>query len=120
MRALALAALLFALTATTAAASSRPTTRVAAAIHHAALFYGVSESEMRSVAQCESRFSPTAVNPHAVNGGEHSAGLFQFLPSTWRHTPYANRSIFDPWWNALAAAWLVRHDGGWREWDCKP
>ena len=83
------------------------------ALHQASARYGVSYWEMRTVSFCESRWNPRAV-------GNGSLGLFQFLPSTWAHTPYAARSVFDPYANAAAAAWLVRKDGGWREWTCRP
>jgi soluble lytic murein transglycosylase-like protein len=68
---------------------------------------------MRAVSWCESRWNARAV-------GRGSLGLFQFLPATWTNTPYRARSIFDPFANALAAAWLVSHDGGWFEWTCRP
>jgi soluble lytic murein transglycosylase-like protein len=83
------------------------------ALHHASSKYGVPYWEMRSVAWCESRWNPRAV-------GSGSYGLMQFIRSTWSATPYARRDIFDPWWNALAAAWLVRQSGGWSHWTCKP
>jgi len=83
------------------------------ALHQASARYGVSYWQMRSVSFCESRWRPWAV-------GYGSHGLFQFLRSTWAHTPYASRNIYDPFANALAAAWLVRQDGGWQEWSCRP
>jgi hypothetical protein len=58
------------------------------------------------VAACESGDDPGAVNPSS--GAE---GLFQFLPSTWRSSPYATSSPFDPVANAEAAAWLYRTSG---------
>lgn len=67
------------------------------------------------MARCESGWSPGA-----VSGGSGSAGLFQFVPSTWRRTPYAAFSVLDPDANALAAGWLVTRDHGWHEWSCKP
>jgi soluble lytic murein transglycosylase-like protein len=82
-------------------------------LHHAAATYGVSYTQMRAVSYCESRWNPKAV-------GNGSLGLFQFEPNTWAHTPYRHRSIFNAAANALAAAWLVRHDRGWREWTCRP
>lgn len=83
------------------------------ALHNASSRYGVSYWEMRSVAWCESRWNPRAV-------GSGSYGLMQFIRTTWTSTPYARRDIFDPWWNALAAAWLVRQSGGWSHWTCRP
>jgi len=65
------------------------------------------------VARCESGLDERQVTPPYS-----ASGLYQFLPSTWRGTPYAHRSIFHPVQNAKAARWLVAHDGGWREWTC--
>jgi hypothetical protein len=65
------------------------------------------------VAACESGF-----NPNAYNRYSGASGLFQFLPSTWAHTPYAGRSVFDPDANARAAAWLYAQDGG-SAWTCR-
>lgn len=90
-----------------------PPASVERALRNAARVHGVPYSELRSVSWCESRWDPRAV-------GSGSYGLLQFLMSTWARTPYARRSVFDPWWNALAAAWLVRRDGGWWEWTCRP
>ncbi len=90
-----------------------PSRVVDRALHAASARYHVSYWEMRTVSYCESRWHPWSV-------GSGSYGLFQFLPSTFAHTPYGRRSIFDPYANALAAAWLVRHDGGWSEWTCRP
>lgn len=90
----------------------RPPANVDRAIRHASHTFGAPYSEMLAVAWCESRFSPTAV-------GDGSHGLFQFLRGTWSRTPYGRKYIYSPWWNALAAAWLWRHDGGsWSEWTC--
>ena len=93
-----------------------PPARVEYALRLAAAAYPVPYAELRAVSWCESRWTPSAVN----GGGSGSSGLFQFLPSTWAHTPYGRFSIFDPVANALAAAWLVVQDHGWREWTCKP
>ncbi len=65
------------------------------------------------VAKCESNY-----NPYAVNSGSGAAGLFQFLPSTWRSSPYASYSPFDPKANAEAAAWLYQRSGP-GQWSCK-
>ena len=93
---------------------SAPSAGVDLALRHASKMYGVSYWEMRAVSFCESRW-----NPNAVGNGSH--GLFQFLRSTWAHTPFASKNIYSAWWNAHAAAWLWRHDGGsWREWTCRP
>jgi hypothetical protein len=66
-----------------------------------------------NVAWCESRY-----HPNSVNSDSGASGLFQFLPSTWAFTPYASHSPFDPKYNALAAAWLYKRDGG-SQWVCQ-
>ncbi len=75
--------------------------------------YGQSPSAMIAVARCESSLNPRAVNP--TSG---ASGLFQFMPSTWRTTPYASASIFDPVANANAAAWMWSV-GRRNEWVCQ-
>ncbi len=65
------------------------------------------------IAWCESKFDPMAVNPESS-----AAGLFQFLPSTWRGTPQALASPFDPVANAQAAAWLYTTYGP-SQWECR-
>lgn len=84
------------------------------AIHLAATVYGISESNMRTIAQCESGMGAQKT----AEAGSGASGLFQFLPSTFARTPFAHFDVFDPVANALAAGWLVRKDGGWREWSC--
>lgn len=64
------------------------------------------------VAKCESGY-----NPNAVNSWSGTEGLFQFMPSTWRSTPYGSHNVFDPWYNSLGAAWLYQHDGP-GQWQC--
>jgi hypothetical protein len=66
-----------------------------------------------NVAWCESRY-----HPNSVNTDSGASGLFQFLPSTWGGTPYANKSPFDPRANSFAAAWLYSHYGPGR-WVCQ-
>jgi len=65
------------------------------------------------IAKCESGY-----NPNAVNRSSGASGLFQFLPSTWAHSPYAAQSPFDPVANAHAAAWLYSRSGP-AAWQCK-
>jgi hypothetical protein len=68
------------------------------------------------VARCESGFDEKETTPPYG-----ASGLFQFLPSTWRGTPYGRKSVFNPIWNAKAAHWLWKHDGNsWHEWVCRP
>jgi hypothetical protein len=66
-----------------------------------------------NVAWCESRY-----HPNSVNSDSGASGLFQFLPSTWSGTPYAQQSPFDPRANSFAAAWLYSHYGP-RRWVCQ-
>ena len=86
---------------------------VGACIHRAAMRWRVSEPMLRRKAWCESRF-----NPRAYNASSGSSGLFQFIPSTWRTTPYARRSIWSAKWSALAAAWMHAVGRG-GEWSCR-
>ncbi len=82
-------------------------------IYEAADYYGQPRADMLRVAQCES-----VLDPNAVNATSGVSGLFQFLPSTWATTPYADEDIFDPVANAYAAAWMW--DNGRRnEWHCQ-
>lgn len=53
-------------------------------------------------------------NPYAYNASGAS-GLFQFIPSTWRGTPYGGCSIWDPKSQCYAAAWMFSQ-GRQREW----
>lgn len=64
------------------------------------------------VAKCESGYNPNAVNP----AGPYY-GLFQFLTSTFKNTPYGNQNILDPVANASAAAWKYGNYGG-GAWGC--
>jgi soluble lytic murein transglycosylase-like protein len=89
---------------------ARPSTLEAIAL--ASTAYRVSYSTLRRKAWCESRFDPWARN------GSEASGLFQFLPSTWRTTPYAGFSVFDPFANALAAGWMHSVGRG-GEWSCR-
>lgn len=83
----------------------RPT--VTYAFRLASAVTGVSYWHLRSVAWCESTY-----NPFARNG--RYLGLFQLGWSPFGLDP------FDPIANALSAAMTVRHDGSWRQWECKP
>jgi hypothetical protein len=84
-----------------------------------AIEYGISLGLPRAwawrVAWCESRYDPLAYNRRSG-----AAGLYQFLPSTWRATPQgrAGLSPFDPYANAAAAAWLYRTAGP-GQWSCR-
>jgi len=82
-------------------------------IRLAAIAYGYSSSTLERKARCES------VNfTDFYNEDSHASGVFQFLPSTWRGTPYGRFNIFDPFANVLAGAWMhARGRGG--EWVCR-
>ena len=81
-------------------------------IYDAADRYNQPRGDMLRVAQCESGLDPYAVNPSG------SYGLFQFVPSTWETTPYADQNIFNPRANANAAAWMWSV-GRRAEWVCQ-
>ena len=82
-------------------------------IAKAAKKYGQSKKVMERVARCES-----ALDPCAVNRSGPYYGLFQFLKSTWKTTPYKNRSIWDAEAQALATAWMWK-EGRKNEWACQ-
>jgi soluble lytic murein transglycosylase-like protein len=64
------------------------------------------------VAACESGYNPNAYNP------DGASGVFQFMPGTFRATPYGSQNIFDATANVDAAAWYYgRYGGG--AWSCK-
>ena len=65
------------------------------------------------VAKCESGYNPRAYNP----AGPYY-GLFQFLMSTFKATPYGSQDIYDPVANASAAAWKYSQ-GGAGAWGCR-
>jgi hypothetical protein len=56
-----------------------------------------------------------ARNRTAVWNGEHATGLYQFLPSTFRSTPYGHLDIYSPYVQSMAAGWMFAH-GRAREW----
>ena len=100
-------------TAPVAPAPGGSTSDIVAIIYAAADRYGQSREDMLRVARCESVLDPNAVNPYS-----NASGLFQFLPSTWATTPYANQNIFDPVANANAAGWMWSV-GRRNEWVCQ-
>jgi len=86
---------------------------VVEAINLTCAVYGYCATLWRK-ADCETggTFSPWA---HNASG---ASGLFQFLPSTWRSTPFGRFSVWSPYANALAAGWMhARGRGG--EWACQ-
>jgi hypothetical protein len=82
-------------------------------IRRAARKYGQSRRSMIRVARCESNLDPCAYN----RSGPYF-GLYQFLKSTWKSTPYGNKDIYDPEFQALATAWMWKK-GRKNEWACK-
>ena len=54
----------------------------------AATAYGVPSATLIRKAHCESGLNPYARNPQSA-----ATGILQFLPSTWRSTPYGRYSI---------------------------
>jgi hypothetical protein len=82
-------------------------------IKRAARKYGQKKKVMLRVAQCESN-----LNPCAYNRSGPYYGLFQFLKSTWKTTPYGKRDIYSPKAQALATAWMWKQ-GRKNEWACK-
>ena len=70
--------------------------QVSEALALACSTYG-SCSTLTRRAWCESRDDPRAQNASGASG------LFQFLPSTFRSTPYGRLSVWSPYANALAA-----------------
>jgi len=82
-------------------------------IQAAAKKYGQNAKDMERVARCES-----VLDPCAVNRTGPWYGLFQYLKSTWRQTPYGNESIWDPEAQSMATAWMWK-EGRKNEWACK-
>lgn len=83
------------------------------AIRLAATAYHVDYDTLLRRARCES-----VLNPNAQNRSSSAAGLFQFLDSTWASTPYGRESVWSPYSNALAAAWMEANGRG-GEWVCR-
>ena len=77
------------------------------ALRLASAVSGVSYWQLRSVSYCESHHFPFAQN------GRYK-GIFQLGWNPFGFSPY------DPIANALSAALTVVHDGGWRQWECRP
>src|SRR5262249_6539985 len=87
-------------------------TDVAEALNLACVAYSNCTTLWRR-ARCESGLSS-----RALNSSSSAAGLLQFLPSTWRSTPYRRFSVYSPYANALAAGWMFTH-GRINEWACQ-
>ncbi len=82
-------------------------------IAKAAKKYGQSNNAMVRVARCES-----SLNPCAYSKSGPYYGLYQFLKSTWKTTPYKDKDIYDPEAQALATAWMWKQ-GRKNEWACQ-
>jgi hypothetical protein len=84
---------------------------VAYAITLASSVFGVSATQLWSVARCESGLDPTSTN---TSSG--AAGLFQWLPSSW---PLGGFSPYDPVAASIVTAARVSRSG-WSAWVCRP
>jgi soluble lytic murein transglycosylase-like protein len=75
-------------------------------IVRAARFYHQPQGLALGIAFRESRW-----NPGVTNRSSGAAGLFQFMPRTWRYTPYGRRgkSPYNPRWASLGAMWMWAH-----------
>jgi hypothetical protein len=91
---------------------AKPT--VVEAVNLAAAAYGHGPALWRK-ARCE---TGGTFSPSARNRASGAAGLFQFLPSTWRSTPFRRFSVWSPYANALAAGWM-HAEGRGGEWSCR-
>jgi len=89
------------------------------AIRLASIAYGVSYGLLERRARCETGGD---FNRYAKNRTSSASGLFQFLTTpnggTWASTPYGRESVWSPYANALAAAWMERQGRG-GEWVCR-
>jgi soluble lytic murein transglycosylase-like protein len=81
--------------------------RVVPCIRRAALHWRVPFRLQLAIARCESRLRALVPN----QGGSGSLGLMQFMPFTFRTTPYGRRWILSAKWNALAGAYLLARVG---------
>jgi soluble lytic murein transglycosylase-like protein len=80
-------------------------------IYRASRHYGESTRLAMQIAFRESRY-----NWRATNASSGAAGLYQFMPGTWRTTPYRRYSPYHPKWSALAAMWMWKR-GGYGHWS---
>ena len=80
-------------------------------IKRAARHYRQPTSLALAIAQRESRY-----DFRVTNASSGAAGLYQFMPTTWRSTPYRAHSPYEPRWAALAAMWMWAH-GGYSHWS---
>lgn len=80
-------------------------------IRRAARHFDQPRSLAMHIAHRESRY-----DYRVTNASSGAAGLYQFMPVTWRHTPYREHSRYDPRWASLAAMWMWAH-GGYHHWS---
>jgi hypothetical protein len=80
--------------------------------------FGVDPAEMLAVARCESTSKGYERWVSARNGAT-AMGAWQWLDSTWAHSPFAGLDRRNVFTEAVATAWLVSRDG-WRQWVCQP
>lgn len=73
---------------------------------------GWQASWLRRIPGCESGWNPYARNRSGATG------LYQFMPGTWRTTPYGYLSITSARAQVRAAAWMLRQ-GRSGEWVCR-
>lgn len=78
----------------------------------AAIAYHVDAATLIRKGRCESG------NWTQFHNRSGASGPWQFLPSTWRSTPYGGYSPYDPTAAALAAAWMHAQGRG-GEWVCR-
>lgn len=82
--------------------------------------YGVDPGGLVRVSQCEisDAWRPHLRHAPIENRSSGARGAWQFLDSTWAHTPWAEWDPADVYVAALATAQIVAHDGGYRQWSC--
>jgi hypothetical protein len=80
----------------------------------ASALFGVPYSQLHAVGGCESHHYPFARNGK-YRGVLQEGSMFETGP-----LGRAGFSVWDPIANVLTGAMVVRHDGGWGQWECKP
>lgn len=89
---------------------------VSAALANASEHYGVSESWLRRITWCESRWTPWVTS----RGGH--MGIAQFSGPTWRwmsaQAGWQGASAYDPWAALDVLAWALAHNYA-GHWSCR-
>ena len=80
-------------------------------IKRAAAHFGESKRRAYAIAHRESRF-----DYRVTNSSSGAAGLYQFMPATWRSTPYKRKSRYNPKYASLAAMYMWSR-GGYSHWS---